>query len=284
MIKKIVIINLFLIPIYFLLFSCFEPEEGCLDIEANNFQLAADRDCSKDASDNCFCTYPSVSLKITHVFDKIDFSPNQIYRTNSGEYIRIQDIQFYMSDIQLVLEDNSIVQTLDTITLTVQENGQLQNQVLLDDFHLVNSTTQTINSLVTTNQSGTFSQLQFSIGVKSPANTTNPDQLNQSTHVLSIDSMYIEQEGYIFNRISIQPDTSSAETWLFQFTQADSLSRITCDIPHLPQKQQGKDISIETLQINHAKWFDGINFAENSQSDIRRKIVTNTTNVFTILQ
>ena len=96
MIKKTSIISLLFLFCYFLPTSCFEPEEGCLDIEANNFQLAADRDCSKDAPSNCFCTYPSVSLRVVHVFDKLDFRTDTVYRINSGEIIKIRDIQFYI--------------------------------------------------------------------------------------------------------------------------------------------------------------------------------------------
>jgi len=262
--------------------SCFEPEEGCLDIEANNFELSADRDCSKDAQTSCFCTYPNVSIQIEQVFDKASFIANQAYRISSGEIIRISDIQFYISDIQLILSDGQISATLDTITLTITEEDQVKNNISLDDFHLINPSSQRISSLLTSNKSGAFSQLQFSVGVKTPESTTNPTQINSSSHVLAIDSMYLEQEGYIFNRLLVQPDTNTNERLLIQLTKNDGLQRIILDLSNL-NKQPGDDISIETLQINHAKWFDGINFAENTQDEVRRKIVTNTTNVFTIL-
>jgi len=271
-----------LLLLLLLLSSCFEPEEGCLDIEASNFELAADRSCSKDASKSCFCTYPKISLQITHVFDKADFSTNQAYRTSSGEYIRIKDIQFYISDIQLVLSDGQIATTLDTVTMTLTENDQLVNKVSLDDFHLIQPTSTSISSLITSNLSGNFSQLQFSVGLKTPENTTAPELVNQSNHVLTIDTMHQENEGYTFNRLLIQSDTSSNEMMVLQLNQTDGLPRVILDIPPTT-KQPGKDISIQTLQINHAKWLDGINFAENTQEEIRRKIVTNTTNVFSIL-
>ncbi len=262
--------------------ACFEPEEGCLDIEATNFQLSADRGCSKDAQSSCFCTYPAISLQITQVFDKSTFNTNQVYQTSAGENIRIADIQFYMSDIQLVLADGQVAATLDTITLTITEGDQEKNKISLDDFHLITPNSQRISSLITSDESGEFTQLQFSIGIKSPESTTTPASMKRTNHVLAIDSMYQAPEGYVFNRISLQPDTTSTEKMLIQLREVDGLSRIILDLTPL-NKQPGKDISIETLQINHAKWFDGINFAENTQDEVRRKIVTNTTNVFSIL-
>jgi len=244
--------------------------------------LSADRDCSKDAQKSCFCSYPNVSLQITQVFDKIPFTTNQAYRTSSGELIRISDIQFYISDVQLISADGQIAATLDTITLTINEENQERNNISLDDFHLITPNSQRISSLLTSNRSGDFSQLQFSVGIKTPESTTSPEQINSSSHVLAIDSMYLEQEGYIFNRLLVQPDTNTNEQLLIQLTKNDGLQRIILDLSNL-NKQPGDDISIETLQINHAKWFDGINFAENTQDEVRRKIVTNTTNVFTIL-
>lgn len=262
--------------------SCFQPEEGCLDIEATNFVLAADRNCSKDATASCFCKYPKVSLQIEQVFDKSVFSTNQIYRTTAGDYIQIPNIQFYISDIQLILEDGQIATTLDTITLTLTDNDQLQNKLSFDDFFLIQPQTQQINSLITTNLSGTFSRLQFSVGIKSPENTTTPNQVKRISHPLAIDSLYVENLGYIYNELTIQPDTSLTEVIVVQLTHMDGLQKVILDISPIT-KQPGKEISIQTLQINHAKWFDGINFVTNSQEEIRRKIVTNTTKVFSIL-
>lgn len=285
MTKKTIISRFFLfLSCYFLLSACFEPEEGCLDIEANNFQLAADRDCSKDASTSCFCTYPSVSLDLMYVFNDSTFTTDQAYQIGSGEYIKIRDIQFYISDIQLLLEDNQIVHTLDTITLAIRENGTFERQLVLDDFYLIPPpTNQTNLDLITTNRSGTFTQLQFRVGIKPLANTTQPDEVSNTAHVLAIDSLYLEGQGYVFNRLLIQPDTNTTETILVQLTEADSLPKITLNDNMLAIKEQGKDISLGTLQINHARWFDGINFAENSKDEIHRKIALNTINVFTLL-
>ena len=279
---KKVITNLLALLLILSLSACFDPEEGCLDVEADNFELSADIDCTGDAETSCVCTYPSISLQIDQVFDKSSFVANQIYQTSTGEFIRITDIQFYISDIQLVLANGEVSATLDTITLTINEGDQVKNNISSDDFQLITSGSQQISSLITSDKSGAFSQLQFSVGIKTPESTTNPTLLNNDSHVLAIDSMYLEEEGYIFNRISVQPDTSSTDNLLIQLTENEGLPRIILDLTDV-SKLPGKDISIETLQINHAKWFDGINFADDTQDEVRRKIVTNTTNVFSIL-
>ena len=41
--------------------SCFEPQEGCLDISAVNFDASADKDCDKSG---CACIYPKLQVAV----------------------------------------------------------------------------------------------------------------------------------------------------------------------------------------------------------------------------
>ena len=130
--------------------SCFQPEEGCLDIEATNFTLSADRDCVQDDNtSDCPCTYPDINLVIEHVYNDQAYLPDSVYQNNLGQTFRIRDIQFYMSDICLIRSDSTVVKILDTITLIVSNGGELEKLVAIDDFTLVQNQRR-INEVVST--------------------------------------------------------------------------------------------------------------------------------------
>ena len=93
--------------------------------------------------------------------------------------------------------------------------------------------------------------------------------------------MFSATEGYIFNRFILNTDTSTVEKTIFEITNEEGVVPIVLDFFPI-NKEQGKDISIGTLQLNHAKWFDGINFVENTVEEIHSQIVLNTTKVFSI--
>jgi len=260
--------------------SCFQPEEGCLDIEATNFALSADRDCvENDATSACPCKYPSLNLVIEHMYNDQPYLSDSVYQNNLGQAFRIRDIQFYMSDIRIIRSDSTVVTVLDTITLTVSKEGQLEKFVATDDFKLVH--TQKLIELGSINTSGTFQQLAFTVGIKDPENTANPEDILRNSHSLLVDSMYTTTEGYIFNRFVLNMDTSTQERTVLQITNKEGITPIILDFFPI-NKEQGKAISIDTLKLNHAKWFDGINFVENTPEEIRSKIVINTTKVFSI--
>ena len=260
--------------------SCFQPEEGCLDIEASNFALAADRDCVQDDNTvTCPCDYPSLNLVIDHVYNDQPYLLDSIYQNDLGQTFRIEDIQFYISNIRLMRSDSTAVKILDTITLTVSIAGQLEKLVAIDDFKIIqNQTTVDLGSI---NTSGTFQQLAFIVGIKEPENTANPEDILRTSHSLLVDSMYTESEGYIFNRFVLNTDTSTMENTILHITNNEGITPIVLDF-FPTSKEQGKAFSIDTLQLNHAKWFDGINFDENTVEEMRLKIVTNTTKVFSI--
>jgi len=270
-----------LLLLCFLFFSsCFQPEEGCLDIEATNFALSADRDCVEDDdTSTCPCEYPDLNLVIEHVYNDQAFLPDSVYQNNLGQAFRIQDIQFYISDIRLIRSDSVIVSILDTITLTISREGQLEKLVAIDDFKLVNN--QTNINIGSINTSGSFQQLGFTVGIKAPENTANPEDILRTSHDLLVDSMYSSTEGYIFNRFVLNTDTSTSERTILQITNKEGITPILLDFFPI-SKEVGKAIPVDTLQLNHAKWFDGINFDENTVEEMRTQIVINTTKVFSI--
>jgi len=266
--------------------SCYEPKTGCLDVNAVNFDVEADEECCI-SEEECCCNYPKLSLSIdprlfpdsTDNFNletgyTVDENPNQIFQVN--------DIKFYLTDFQLVNSITGAIASIrETITLQVAntQTSEIRAYIASDNFSLINRRSSFMYEIGSLDNFGDFDEIHFKIGLDSLINNTIPDNL-EVTHPLSneVDSMHIDNvDGYVFNRINLQRDT------------ADLTSKIEIEITDLVPIEltliDPISVTIGTskeikLRINYLEWFKGINFAVNSENEIKQSIVQNTTNVF----
>ena len=268
--------------------ACFQPESGCLDIEATNFELTADEPCDSDnTATSCPCTYPVLSFDtMSYVVEKSTYQPNTFYRINS-QYIQIQSIQFYLSGFQFRSTSGEWIGVADTISLFVlNEDNQLETQLLTDDFLLVNQERSIDMGAI--RQHGTFDSLRFVLGIEAPANSANPDSINRTSHSLLESEMHTgnQETGYIFNQLTLSRDTLPETTPItLNITAADfagQLDLMEFKMPFSYETPIGKDFSLGTLQVDHAKWFDGINFVVDTEAIMIEKIVANTPKVFSV--
>lgn len=280
---------LFWTSITCLFFSgCFQPESGCLDIEATNFELEADEPCDNDNSAaSCPCTYPVLSFDmVNYVVEKFDYEPGAVYLID-GQYIRIQNIQFYLSGFQFRNTSGEWISVEDTISLVVlNENNQIQTQLLTDDFLLIDQ--QSSIDMGAISQHDTFDSLRFVLGLENPANSAAPDSITNTQHPLADTDMHTgsPETGYIFNQLIFHRDTF-AETGIttLNITAADFANRLNLmefKMPFSYETPIGTDFSLGTLQVNHGKWFDGINFVVDTELIMTEKIVANTPKVFSV--
>lgn len=262
--------------------ACFEPETGCLDIEAKNFDPTADEMCGEDdRQGNCPCTYPVLSIDtIDYLFAKADFAPNTIYQLEE-QFIIIDQIRFFLSGFQFIRNNSDQVIVADTISLIVtNDEGQQETSIVTDDYILVEQ--QSSIDIGAVQESGQFDSLRFVVGIEGNVNTTDPVSVNNSQHPLADASMHFGNttDGYIFNQIIIQTDTFSQVQTTINIGTATNLVEIK--LPFSYESPIGSDFSLGTLHIDHSKWFDGINFVADNEADIIDKIITNTPTVFSI--
>jgi hypothetical protein len=262
----------------YLLTACYQPEAGCLDIEATNFAPTADEDCGKDDKNNCPCDYPIFSFDtIDYTFAKATYKTDTIYKLD-GQYFRLKKIRFFLSDFQFIKSDGQRLGVEDTVSLTVlNDNGATITKVFSNDFKLVEKD-KTID-MGQVRQSGQYDSLRFVVGIGGEANTTTP-QLTISSHVLADETMYLgnQSDGYIFNQIIINKDTlTDVETTL---NIGGAANLVEVKMPFSYKTPLGKNFSLGTLRIDHSKWFDGINFAADTDTVMIEKIVANTVSVF----
>jgi len=166
--KNIPLAFVLLLLVFHLLYfsSCFEPREGCLDIEATNFDAAAD--------ENCCCFYPALRLTLLPRYDTLIWKPDTAYEYAPGRWFRIKQAVFYLSDFQ-VLQNGTPIPVSDTLGLSVfgPSNDTLR-EVFTNDFQLVRRTT--LNYAVGTfRPAGAFEAVRFRVGIPDAAQRIVPE-------------------------------------------------------------------------------------------------------------
>ncbi|MEM6966237.1 MAG: MbnP family protein [Bacteroidota bacterium] len=281
-----------LFPVFILmtgLSSCYTPTEGCLNIEATNFDAAADESC------NDCCTFPQLQLTINHAIEVdgvinsdscITHSRDSVLTNDGVNFFQLQDIAFYLSDFELVMPTGDIFVVEDTISLMIYEDLVSQSDkdtTVKDDFVLIERGlfSYDVGEFRT---SGTFSQIRFKVGIPPRFNTTNPDTLAASHPLSSEQAMHTadRSSGYIFQQFSIDKDTSADSTDIFIYN-VDRIftSTIQIDLPLNLTFEPGFDLEIP-LKVNYTEWLQGINFATDDDESIKTQIVENTAGAFEI--
>ncbi|HMV23421.1 MAG TPA: hypothetical protein PKA71_03780, partial [Saprospiraceae bacterium] len=72
---------LFLSSVVLFFTACYQPKEGCLDINATNFDATADEECC--------CQYPVLQLKFKHFASGNEFSASDTILNDFGQQFRI---------------------------------------------------------------------------------------------------------------------------------------------------------------------------------------------------
>lgn len=272
-------------PLSFFLFlfavlqtACFEPKDGCLDIEATNFDAAADK--------NCCCEYPQLVLETVQRFDTLQYLPDSLYLGADGKWFRIKSVVFYLSDIQL-FQNGGI--------LTVSDSAQLQTfaptgndtlkEAFTDDFLLVRRT-PVDNSVGDFRPAGVFDKIKFRLGLSADANRVIPGLAPGGSPLrIQADSLWYGRDaGYVFMRAIVARDSMSA-------TQPDTLAFTRADLDDFFVEQTGVfthqsggyDFRLQ-LTVDYKVMFNGIDWTSGDISAWKSQIVANLPNVFRVSQ
>jgi|AntRauTorckE5430_2_1112549.scaffolds.fasta_scaffold04104_1 hypothetical protein len=261
---------LFLLPILFLFSNCREKIQGCLDPEASNFDPSAD--------ETCCCEYPQLSIRFSYNnydTDTTAFALNQVYNDNGNNAYYINNINLYLSDFELIKSNNSVLRISDSLTVILQ-NGTLTN--IIDDVIILKPNTFKYD-IGTITTSGDFAKIRFKVGLNDLINQTNPEEIS-TTHALSKDKNLYATNGYIFNKIDIIADTSTTDLITnFEITTPFVEIELTYDF----SIYAGFDTEIK-INADLKKLLETIDFQGDNVSTIQSKIVTNTNDIFTIVE
>lgn len=267
--------------------ACYEANEGCLDVNAVNFGLDADRECA-----DC-CEYPALSIQFFHVWEDADTSFTFNYGSAAfmdamGQTFAIDRITFYANDFVLLTDAGESLYTSDSVeVLKLLSSGLYEETFIRDDYLLLNPALSSSLEVGTLLENGTFTQLQFQIGLDPVTDDILPESL-PTNHPLSLldTTMYnLTEERYLSNRLLLQRDTAeTTPTFPLTYGTERPPLEFALDIPGNFALPPGLDLDI-SLQINYAKWFEQIgDIRTDSESEILNKIVAGLPNSITFLE
>lgn len=265
---------LLLLPLLFV--SCAEEVEGCLDIEATNFNAAADK--------NCCCTYPSLQLEILHRFDTLVWKPDTAYSYAPGKWFRMKSIVFYLSGFQFV-QNGVDLPVSDTLAFKAWGSaGDTLTQTLSNDFLLVRRTA-TAYTAGTFRPSGNFDQVQFRLGLPAEAQQVIPG-LAPSGHPLRLQNEQLwlgRDTGFVALKLVLTRDSLSS-------TPPDTLVFSRPDFDALPiqkdglfQHRSGYNFNLR-LTLDYREMFRDIDLSATDISALKSQIVANLPQVFHVSQ
>jgi hypothetical protein len=255
--------------------SCYEPQQGCLDVRAVNYYAGAD--------ENCCCRFPKLILSSDQVYDTLLFRLDSLYPSENGELFRIKNIMFYLSEVELG-KSGETVRTSDSLQFRLFNTAQNDTvrQWLRDDATLVRRSP--LDNLVATfSDDGDFDRIRFRIGLSADANRVIP-ALAPSSHPL-----YTQKEGlhnnngYVFLRAVIVRNSDPD-------LQPDTLDLTAADIPDMFVEsqgsfyhEQGRDFRL-VLHADWARLFDGIDLSDYDIPRWKSVMAANLKDVFSVSQ
>lgn len=242
--------------------SCYENIEGCLDVNATNFNVTADREC-----EDC-CEYPLLRLAVQHLYTAkvleedtlVRFNLDEPYTLDSIDFFSLTDLRYYISDVKLVRPNGDTIGVEDRLEfVSIIGIDDTTYQETEDNFALIDRSNITPRSLGTIRENGTFVGIQFNFGLSSFDQKVSPEFF-ESSHPLALgdSSMYdLTEESYLITRFDLARDTLSVEndTTTIEILANDFLERVELDFDF--QVDVGFNTTI-ALQVDYRRWFDGI--------------------------
>lgn len=275
-------VSFFLIVQMLWLQSCYEPVEGCLDPRAKNFDVEADNPCA-----SC-CDFPSLLLDFRHKAIKNGQVKNvgyldSIYYDQVGNPFRLRKILYYLSDFQLVAPDGTASSIEDVLTITfVDGQGTTKVLELRDDFSIVDPQKFNVHEIGAFQKTGRIDSIRFLVGVSDPAVQALPSAFSAG-HPLAAQTpaMWNLAAGYTSALVNLNRDTSAqADTVLINLLPSDGLMRVSLAVDI--ELKQAYDLKV-VLQVDYLRWFAGVDVKEDSPDVIRKKLITNLPQSFSLI-
>lgn len=271
------LISLSLLP------ACYEPQSGCLDNEALNYDLDADNPCS-----DC-CEYPSLVLDVQHRFITDSTTAGiipgiSVHLDDFGNPFRIKQFRCFISNIHLQDAAAQPLEVEEKLGLVVIEGPRIRLDTVEDNFALVDAAQLNDYTIGTIRGGGLFQRVSFDLGLVEPASKADVNEIPVD-HPLDAPDMYLSDSlGYVFLDLALYRDTAQATL--------DSVSMQldkTTPIPPFGFTVDDFDLNPGfnaevVLRIDYGALLSGVNVKTDAMEQIRQKIVNNLANAFKVIE
>jgi len=131
------------LALLFVLSACYENVEGCLDVNAANYDLDADVPCPDDC-----CTFPNLGVEVNHFWQGEALRTDTFYRDAANNEFRFTRLRYYWSELTLRLADGSSLFPQDSVEAgLLGTSGDTVFQFVDDNLVLLASTSSADQSI-----------------------------------------------------------------------------------------------------------------------------------------
>jgi hypothetical protein len=251
---------LFLIAINCIAIGCYEPEDGCLDLWAKNYDVSSDNSC-----DDC-CTYPNIVVTMDHLWADSTFLFGDTLSNDTGTSVVLLDQKIHLSNWNYNIASGGEFIKLDSIQLTKGESViNIDKDILLIRKNQASATNHTYKG------EGQLTSFNFTYGVA--------DQLDglslleaEIYDVLQYDNFMRADNKYQSAWFQLAVGEGYKDT-IGIFLEQDIALTVTSDaIIDL-----GENLSIN-IGFDYDVLFSGIDFQTSNKTTIRNMMIENQTN------
>ena len=252
--------------------ACFEPQSGCLDIAATNFNASADK--------NCCCRYPNLVLSVDQVYDTLVYRQDELYPGTGGHLFRIKSLAFYLSEFTLIKDGLPFVME-DSVALKTY--GPTGNDTLvqpfIDDVVLVRRTPLEY-PIATFGEAGFFEKITCRLGL-GPGMAQAIPGLAPVNHPLRLQPENLFNTEYVFLQAVVVRDSMAGTLPdTLRFTRAD-LGDFFLEGNGVFEHKTGYNFPIK-MRADWSILFQGINWTTHDIQAWKTQIVANLPSVFHI--
>ncbi len=276
--------------ILFVFSGCYEDQEGCLDIRATNFDPSADVYCSDVPVEDC-CNYPNLQLQLQHRVELPDTIYRLVYNDSVyydavGQPFRIQNIQYYLSNFELIRADGSILRINETVEIDLNQTGDPELVTFIPDWLLVNAGISPVLTIGDFRETGQFDKLRFDVGLYADLNRLNPlDFAAGNPLAVQTDTMYNFQDGrYYYTKTSFFQDTVATDTIPRVVTTDINQGTVPVeiDLPNDFNHLEGFNLLL-TLRVDYLSWFSNVDVRNDTEAQIAEKFVQQLADAYSLV-
>ncbi len=263
--------------------GCYEPTEGCLNIDAVNYNVAADDPCA-----DC-CTFPTLTLSMQHiaqsVSDSASFRYGVFYQDPANAFpddsFLVDRVRFFISNVHLITDQGERIGLTDTLNLSFADGTSL---AVPDNFAKLDRDIFQARTLGTIRTQAVIEEVQFTIGLEEFLRDKEISSGLPAGHPLSTSSdslIYEDGVGYTSNLLIVRRDTMpTTDSLVFRYFEP-----YTFQLPLASPLTVKRGFKMRlTLRANYLAYFAGVNFRNDSYQTIREKIRNNLINVFSVTE
>lgn len=256
--RKIITLNILLI-ICLSIASCYEPEEGCLDVLSSNYSIDADSAC-----EDC-CVYPTLSIRVRQQYDTLSVSKLDTFTNSIGQDIVFHNLEILAHDFKMVSVSDQVIAVSDSIDVSSTIDGVEVQSKVPDDVIFIRPTRFSY-ALGQFTYPDTYKSISMQVGLSDTLNYVDRSELD-SEDVLNVeaDTLYIsETAGFVFARLEVQTDPTDSMSLVTYDLYGDNVNyshHWNIDTTYV----RGNDIEVELL-MDYKDWLFDIDWSMEEQA------------------